>query len=208
MKKRKYRYCYIEPQNKYPLRITARSCQASTSSTGQRIDPNDCDDHDLATFVLQVTQNENKFNSYFSNLHSAGSGQCHCLRHWLSAQMICSMRVAYAITSDTDMLNAPYSLFARYSLCTMQQGRPGRAQSLWIICSMLNNRARHATVCISNQLGNAQTIYFPNFFLFQKLQQFDYNLKKFTKYIFRQPFFRCIFSFSPTPVKQPTNAII
>ena len=102
----------------------------------------------------------------------------------------------YAITSDTDMLNAPYSLFARYSLCTMQQGRPGRAQSLWIICSMLNNRARHATVCISNQLGNAQTIYFPNFFLFQKLQQFDYNLKKFTKYIFRQPFFRCIFSFS------------
>ena len=121
MKKRKYRYCYIEPQNKYPLRITARSCQASTSSTSQQIDPNDCDDHDLATFVLQVTQNENKFNSYFSNLHSAGSGQCHCLRHWLSAQMICSMRVAYMQSLLTLTCSTPLTLCLldiHYALCS------------------------------------------------------------------------------------------
>ena len=76
--------------------------------------------------------------------------------HW-SAWMMCSIPDAiYAITSDTDMLNAPYSLFARYSLCTIMGSAMQRST---IICSMVSGRCRHATVCVSNQLLPAQLQY-------------------------------------------------
>ena len=88
----------------------------------------------------------------------------------------------YAITSDTDMLNAPYSLFARYSLCTRHYAALCGAQSLWIICSMVNSRCRHATVCISSSA--AIHIFFP--ILFQKCHHFKYFLKIIKYILFRQ----------------------
>ena len=57
--------------------------------------------------------------------------------HW-SAWMMCSIPDAiYAITSDTDMLNAPYSLFARYSLCTIM-GSAMQRSTIIVQDNMLN----------------------------------------------------------------------
>ena len=61
-----------------------------------------------------------------------------CCRHGDQGVMKCSIPDAiYAITSDTDMLNAPYSLFARYSLCTIM-GSAMQRSTIIVQDNMLN----------------------------------------------------------------------
>ena len=81
--------------------------------------------------------------------------------HW-SAWMMCSIPDAiYAITSDTDMLNAPYSLFARYSLCTIM-GSAMQRSTIIVQDNMLNGERplpSRNRLCFQPTIASAAAIH-------------------------------------------------